>query len=120
MGITDRLTKGVILECMDDISAEAVARRLFLCYFPYHDILTTITSDQGPQFVGDVWTHICTRIGVKRRLSTAYHPQTDGGQEWMNQEIEKMLRAWVTYAQINWGDLLLVVTTRLAYPDMLS
>jgi hypothetical protein len=38
----------------------------------------------------------------------------------MNQEIEKMLRAWVTYAQTNLGDLLLVVTTRLAYPDIIS
>jgi hypothetical protein len=81
MGITDRLTKGVILECMDDISAEAVARRLFLCYFPYHGTPTTITSDQGPQFVGDVWTHLCTWIGVKRRLSTALIngvPSSDG------------------------------------------
>ncbi|KAJ6436050.1 hypothetical protein O9K51_11425 [Purpureocillium lavendulum] len=98
MGITDRLTKGVILEALDDISAEAVARRLFSCYFPYHGIPTTITSDRGPQFVGD-------------------HPQTDGGQERMNQEIEKMLRAWVTYAQTNWGDLLPVVTTALNNRD---
>jgi reverse transcriptase-like protein/integrase-like protein len=117
MGITDRLTKGVILEAMDDISAEAVARRLFWCYFPHHGIPTTITSDRGPQFVSDMWTHLCTLMGVKRRLSTAYHPQTDGGQERMNQEIEKMLRIWVTYAQSNWGDLLPVVTTALNNRD---
>ncbi|KAM4059166.1 reverse transcriptase (RNA-dependent DNA polymerase) [Hirsutella rhossiliensis] len=51
MVVTDRLTKGVELEGLNDISTEAVARRLFERHYPVHGIPTAITSDQGPQFV---------------------------------------------------------------------
>jgi hypothetical protein len=48
MVVTDRLTKGVELEGMYDILAEAVAQRLFKRYYPIHSIPTAITSDRGP------------------------------------------------------------------------
>ena len=46
--ITDRLTKGVELESMHDISAETVAQKLFKRHYPVHGIPTAITSDRGP------------------------------------------------------------------------
>jgi hypothetical protein len=52
--VTDRLTKGVKLEGLHDISAEAVAQRLFERHYPIHGIPTAITSDRGPQFVCDL------------------------------------------------------------------
>jgi hypothetical protein len=84
MVITDRLTKGVELEGMDDISSEAVAKRLFRCHYPIHGTPTAITSDRGPQFVSDLWNHFCKLLKIEKRLSTAYHPQTDGATERMN------------------------------------
>jgi hypothetical protein len=48
MVITDRLTKGVELESMHDLSTEAVAQRLFERHYPIHGIPTAITSDRGP------------------------------------------------------------------------
>jgi hypothetical protein len=54
MVVTDRLTKGVKLEGLHDISTEAVARRLFERHYPIHGIPTAITSDRGPQFVCDL------------------------------------------------------------------
>ncbi|KAI1506846.1 Pol protein [Pyrenophora tritici-repentis] len=109
MVVTDRLTKGIELEGMHDISAQAVAQRLFERHYPIHGIPTAITSDRGPQFVSDLWKHFCKLLSVEQRLSTAYHPQTDGATERMNQEIEKMIRIWATYTQENWLALLPVV-----------
>jgi hypothetical protein len=109
MVVTDRLTKGVELEGLHDISAEAVAQRLFERHYPIHGIPTAITSDRGPQFVCDLWRHFCKLLNVEQRLSTAYHPQTDGATERMNQEIEKMIRIWATYTQENWLALLPIV-----------
>ncbi|KAM4060831.1 reverse transcriptase (RNA-dependent DNA polymerase) [Hirsutella rhossiliensis] len=106
MVVTDRLTKGVELEGLHDISSEAVARRLFERHYPVHGIPTAITSDRGPQFVSGMWKHFCQLLGIEQRLSTAYHPQTDGATERMNQEVERILRIWTNYLQENWLDLL--------------
>ncbi|KAM4063727.1 reverse transcriptase (RNA-dependent DNA polymerase) [Hirsutella rhossiliensis] len=45
------------------------------------------------------WKRFCRLAGVTQKLSTAYHPQTDGGPERMNQEIEAYLRAYVSRLQ---------------------
>ncbi|KAI1001021.1 hypothetical protein K3495_g7178 [Podosphaera aphanis] len=44
--------------------------------------------------------------GINQRLSTAYHPQTDGSTEKMNQEVLNYLRAFISYSQIDWSKLL--------------
>ena len=41
-------------------------------------------------------------MGIERRLSTAYHPETDGATERRNQEIQAYLRAFVAYNQKDW------------------
>ena len=54
MVIMDRMTKGVILQDMKDVSAEAIAERFIKCYYPYYGVPTAITSDQGPQFTSHI------------------------------------------------------------------
>jgi transposase InsO family protein len=78
MVVTDRLTKEVELGCMNNISAEAVAKRFYKRHYPIHGIPTAVTSNRGPQFVCNLWRHFCKLLNVKQGLSTAYHPQTDG------------------------------------------
>ena len=94
---------------MHDLSIEAVAQRLFERHYPIHCIPTAITSDRGLQFVSDLWKHFCKLLDIEQRLSTRYHPQTDGATERMNQEIEKMIRIWATYTQENWSLLLPII-----------
>ncbi len=48
-------------------------------------------------------------LRTKRILSIAYHPQTDGQTEQINQEIGTFLRYYVNYQQDNWMDWLVVV-----------
>ncbi len=49
---------------------------------------------------------LCRLTGVKQKLSTAYHPQTDGNTEILNQYIDQRLRPFVNHFQDNWSDLL--------------
>lgn len=51
-------------------------------------------SDRGPQFAAQVFQELCDKLEIKSRLSTAYHPQTDGQTERMNREIEAYLRIY--------------------------
>ena len=46
------------------------------------------------------------KLRIDQALSTAFHPQTDGETEWVNQEIEQFLRIFCNYQQDNWADLL--------------
>ena len=49
---------------------------------------------------------MCETLGIKRRLFSAYYPETDGATERANQVIQPYLRAYTTFSQDNWEDFL--------------
>lgn len=104
--ITDRLSKGVILEPMVEITADAVAGVFLRTFYRRHGLPVSIVSDRGTQFVSALWARTCQLLGIVRRLSTAYHPETDGSTEQKNQVIEAYVRAFVSYAQDDWAKLM--------------
>jgi hypothetical protein len=104
--ITDKLTKGVILEGMSDIDTHSTAWVIVRRVIGAHGIPRSITSDRGKQFENYMWARVCQLIGTERRLSTAWHPQTDGATERANSTLEAYLRAYVCYDQSDWSQLL--------------
>ncbi|MBW0464839.1 hypothetical protein O181_004554 [Austropuccinia psidii MF-1] len=52
-----------------------------------------IVSDRGSLFVSSFWTNLCQRLNISKDLSTAYHPETDGQTERVNQILEQYL--WI-------------------------
>ena len=74
--------------------------------FRYYGTLKKIISNRGPQFASQVMKTIAEGMGIRMALSTAYHPQTDGATECVNQELEQYLRAYCNRNQNNWADLL--------------
>jgi transposase InsO family protein len=50
----------------------------------YHSIPELIISDRDKLFTSNYWTTLLAAIGTKKKLSTAYHPQTDGQTERVN------------------------------------
>ena len=55
---------------------------------------------------GKLCESLCQMLGVKRRISTAYHPQTDGQTERTNQVLAGDLPTFVNYDQNDWYQLL--------------
>ena len=45
---------------------------------------------------------ICKRLGIQPWLSTAYHPQTDGQTERINQDLQQYLRIFTSEKQNEW------------------
>jgi hypothetical protein len=66
----------------------------------------SVVSDRGAQFVSEYWSTLCKILQIDRKLSTAYHPETDGQTEIMNQYIDLRLRPFVNHFQSNWSRLL--------------
>ena len=72
----------------------------------HHSLPDSIISDRGAIFTSKFWSSLCYFLGIKRRLSTAFHPQTDGQTERQNSSMEAYLRAFVNFEQNDWARLL--------------
>ncbi|KAJ1600076.1 hypothetical protein NDA14_000490 [Ustilago hordei] len=105
--IVDRLTKFAILApTHKTVTAKQTAVLLYghmVRLFGYPDHMV---SDRGRQFISGAWKAFAEQMGVKHSLSTAYHPQTDGQTERVNQVIEQYLRMYCNYEQDDWVNLL--------------
>jgi len=71
-----------------------------------HGLPESIISDRGAQFVAGMMRELNERLGIRIKLSTAYHPQTDGQTEQVNQELEQYLRMFVDHRQEQWPEWL--------------
>ena len=87
-------------------TAEATAKLLIGNVWRYHGLPTSMISDRGPQFVSDTWKGMCKMLGIIAKLSIAFHPETDGQSEIVNQEMQRHLRSFTNYFQDNWIELL--------------
>jgi transposase InsO family protein len=104
--ITDRLSKYVQLEAMTSMSAENCAKVFRDTWWRFRGFPNSIITDRGSDWLGGFWTTLCKLVGIEQLLSTAYHPQTDGGTERANQEVQAVLRMMVCFEQTNWPDCL--------------
>ena len=103
----DRLGKRpVSIPCNKSVDARVLAQLYLIYIHKYYGPATTIVSDRGPQFVSAFWEEFCRLLGTKLKLSTAYHPQTDGQTENANQWIDQRLRPFVNAFQDDWSKLI--------------
>ena len=108
--IVDRLTKMVYYEPVKvTIDAPGLAEVIIDVVVRHHGLPDSIISDRGAIFTSKFWSSLCYFLGIKRRLSTAFHPQTDGQTERQNSTMEAYLRAFVNFEQNDWARLLPMV-----------
>src|SRR6266542_6955037 len=102
--IVDRLTKTAHFIPVNTIYRAKTYAELYISRIVcLHGVPKTITSDRGPQFVVRFWEQLQVSLGTKLLHSSAYHPQTSGQVERVNQILEDMLRACViTFAKYPW------------------
>ena len=70
--------------------------------FKYHGLPDSIVTDRGSLFTSNFWSSLCYYMKIKRRLSTAFHPQTDGQTERQNSTMEAYLRSYCRFEQDDW------------------
>jgi hypothetical protein len=103
--IVDRFSKMAhFVSCSKTISGKETADLLLTSVVRLHGILEDITSDRGPQFISHFWKQFLQILGTSLNLSSAYHPQTDGQIERVNQIFEQYLQCAISYQQDDWVD----------------
>ena len=101
------LTKGVIIiPCSKTIDAAGVGKLLFTNIFKRFGIHDFLISNRGPQFASALARELARLLKYDIKLSTAYHPQTDGQTERVNQEVETYLHIFCTNQPCSWPNLL--------------
>jgi len=86
---------------MTNISLEEIAKIYSDDIWKLHGVSRKILSNRGPQFTSKFMEEFMKALGTKRQLLMAYHPQTDGQTERINQEIGTFLQHYVNYQQDN-------------------
>ncbi|TPX54573.1 hypothetical protein PhCBS80983_g05887, partial [Powellomyces hirtus] len=105
--VVDRFSKmSHFLACDKTMDAQQTAELVYKEILRLHGLPDEIISDRGPQFASRFWKHLFEFLGVKRTLYSAFHPQTDGQTERVNQVLEQYLRCYIDHNQENWLDLL--------------
>jgi len=101
--VCDRLSKMAhFVATTEGISAEGLARLFRDNVWKLHGLPESVVLDRRPQFAAELTKELNRMLGIKTKLSTAFHPQTDGQTEWMNQELEQYLRLFIEHRQKDW------------------
>ncbi|WVZ48725.1 hypothetical protein U9M48_000144, partial [Paspalum notatum var. saurae] len=105
--IVDRFTKSAhFIPVKTSYTAATYAELYISRIVSLHGVPVSITSDRGSVFVSRFWEQLQTALGTKLIHSSAYHPQTSGQVERVNQILEDMLRACVLTYSTKWDECL--------------
>ena len=107
MVVVDRFTKmGHFIPLKGESSAKDCADAFLKNVWKLHGLPDEIVSDRDTKWTSEFWKNLCEIMRIKGNLSTAFHPQSDGQTERLNQTLEQYLRTFINYDQDDWNQLL--------------
>jgi hypothetical protein len=91
--VVDRLTKYAhFIPVKHPQNAQGIAELFLDNVVKLHGLPCSILTDRDPIFLSNFWKELFRLYDVKLAMTTAYHPQTDGQTERVNQCLEMYLR----------------------------
>jgi len=78
---------------MTDATTTSCAQALAYGWISRFGVPQNITSDRGPQFTSQVWSHLARTLGMQLNFTTSYHPQANGVVERMHRQLKAALMA---------------------------
>ncbi len=101
--ITDHIGSDIqIIPTVTDLSAEKLAELFFNHWYCENGLPQEIISDRDKLFTSHFWKALHKLTGVRIKMSTAYHPETDGSSERTNKTVIQALRYHVERNQQGW------------------
>lgn len=105
--VVDLLTKyGYFIPLQHPFTAASVAKAFFHSVYHLHGLPKTLISDRNRIFTSHFWTKLFKLADVNLCKSSAYHPQSDGQTERLNQCVETYLRCFVHACPSKWSQWL--------------
>ncbi|MCI20349.1 retrotransposon protein, partial [Trifolium medium] len=105
--VVDRLSKAAHFGMLPThFTAMKVAELFAIMICKLHGMPKSIVSDRDPIFLSKFWKELFRLSGTKLRMSTTYHPQSDGQTKIMNKALQQFLRSFVHNKPKEWGKYL--------------
>jgi len=98
----DDLSKHVVAVPIGQQDAETVARAFVEKIVLTHGTPQTLQTDQGANFVSEVFRNTCKILNINNIQSTAFHPESQGSIEQSRRVLAEYLRHYVSEDQANW------------------
>jgi hypothetical protein len=109
MVVVDKLSKySHFVALAHPFTAAKVAKSFMDHVYKLHGLPTVIISDRDKIFTSAFWQQLFTLSDTKLSMSSAYHPQSDGQTERVNQCLETFLRCFVHACPQKWSTWLSV------------
>lgn len=111
--VVDKLSKMThLIPTTTNVTAPQFAAQFMKEIVRLHGVPKHIVSDRDSKFTSHFWRHLMKCLGIELRVSTSFHPQTDGQTERTNRTLETILRNFVNQRNNNWDEFL--ATTEIA------
>jgi hypothetical protein len=108
--MTDRLTNYVKIEPLKSTAtAPEVADVFYRSWYRQFGLPSAITSDRDKLFTSGFWKALFEKLDVHLRMSTSFHPETDGSSERSNKTAIESVRHYVNVRQTDWSEHLIHV-----------
>lgn len=108
--ITDNLSKYVVTVPLKDEKADTISFAFFTNFIAKFGCPKIVISDRGLNIAGRRAKDFYDMYGIKRHLTSAYHPQSNGQTERFNRTLAASLTLYVDKNQKNWSDYLAALT----------
>ncbi|GFV08741.1 retrovirus-related Pol polyprotein from transposon 412 [Trichonephila clavipes] len=103
--ITDHFTKWCELIPLRKASAQTIANAFFDTYIARYGAPISLISDNGPQFISDVFEHLSHRLDIKHMKTVTYRPQSNLTER-VNRNLVQMIASFVEENHENWDQFL--------------
>jgi hypothetical protein len=106
--MTDRLTDYVKFEpTHSTATAQDIAKLVYASWYRQFGLPKAITSDRDKLFTSHFWKELHKRTNISLRMSTSFHPETDGSSERSNKTMIEAVRHYVNRQHTDWADHLI-------------
>ena len=101
--MTDHIGTDIrIIPTRTDLNTEGLALLFFDNWYCENGLPCDIVSNHDKLFISHFWKALTKLTGVSLKMSTAYHPETDGSSEHSNKTINQSIRYHVQRNQMGW------------------
>jgi hypothetical protein len=102
----DNLSKYIMAVPIENQTAEKVAEAFVKNIILIYGIPNEIVTDQGSNFMGDVFKRICKLFKIEKINTTAYHPESNGSLERTHKTLTNYLRCFCNSKTDDWDEWL--------------